>query len=396
VREHRRRDRRPSTKKEVAMQHFRPAAVAAFTLAALAGCESTRPTEPGMAGSPGAARAASLPNAPTVIVSGLQYPRGLAFGSDGAIYVAEAGMPQSNSTSTVGLCPQTPPPVGPYVGGFGGRVSRVTMAGERTTVADGLPSARNQLGDVDGVADVAFSDSKLYVLIASGCGRGMTDTPSSVSRIKDNGKLKMEANLSEWIATHPTAHPQPADFEPDGDWYNMAASKKLLYLVEANQGNLVSVRPDNGTVTRVADVSATENAHVVPTGLALVSGSDDLLVGELTPFPAVPGGANVIRYSEHGAVESRLHGFTAILGVVNDAAGNTYVLETFTCATLTPCFPSPGSGDVVRVAPDGTRSVVASGLSFATSLRMGPDGALYVSNFGFGPPAMGQILRIVP
>jgi hypothetical protein len=104
----------------------------------------------------------------------------------------------------------------------------------------------------------------------------------------------------------------------------------------------------------------------------------------------------VIRYSEHGAVESRLHGFTAVLGVANDAAGNTYVLETFTCATMTPCFPSPGSGDVVRVAKNGTRSVVASGLSFATSLRMGPDGALYVSNFGFGPPGMGQIWRIVP
>ena len=38
--------------------------------------------------------------------------------------------------------------------------------------------------------------------------------------------------------------------------------------------------------------------------------------------------------------------------------------------------------------------MIATGLSFATSLRLGPDGALYVSNFGFGPPAMGQIVRI--
>jgi hypothetical protein len=46
--------------------------------------------------------------------------------------------------------------------------------------------------------------------------------------------------------------------------------------------------------------------------------------------------------------------------------------------------------------PDGARDVVADGLSFATALRMGPDGALYVSNFGYGPPGRGQILRIVP
>lgn len=377
------------------MQHFLPAAVAAVTLTALVACDSARPTGPGA--SAGAdARKAALPNAQTVVVSGLEYPRGFTFGRDGAIYVAEAGTPEGNSSSTVGLCPQTPAPVGPYVGGFTGRVSRVTMAGERTTVAGGLPSARNQLGDVDGVADVAFADSKLYVLIAAGCGRGFLHNPSSVTRIKNNGKLKMEANLSEWIKNHPTANPEPDDFEPDGDWYNMAAGSKALYLVEANQGNLVAVRPDKGQVTRIADVSASENGHVVPTGLSLVHGDEDFLVGELTPFPAVPGAANVIRYSEHGAVENRLGGFTAILGVANDAAGNTYVLETFKCATMTPCFPSPGSGDIVRVRPNGTRDVVASGFSFPTALRLGPDGALYVSNFGYGPPNMGQIIRVVP
>ena len=377
------------------MQRLLPAAVAALTLAALAACDSPHPTAPAARGGVDAARAAA-PNAPTVIVSGLRYPRGLAFGKDGAIYVAEAGDPAGNESSTVGICGQTPPPVGPYRGGFTGRISRVTMAGERTTFADALPSARNALGDMDGVADVAFFDSKLYVLIAAGCARGHLDAQSSVSRFKDNGKLKMEANLSAWIRANPVAHPEEDDFEPDGDWYNMAASTKQLYLVEANQGNLVAVRPDKGLVTRIADVSATENGHVVPTGLALVHGSDDILVGELTPFPSVPGSANVLRYSDDGIVESRLGGFTAILGVANDAAGNMYVLETFKCATATPCFPSPGSGDIVKVASDGTRSVVASGLSFPTAMRLGPDGALYVSNFGYGPPDMGQVLRIVP
>ena len=371
-----------------------PAAVAAVTLAALVACDNPPSTAPA---SPDAAAArAAAPNAPAVIVSGLHYPRGFAFGRDGAIYVAEAGEQAGNDRSTVGLCEQTPAPVGPYSGGFTGRVSRVTMAGHRTTVADALPSARNAMGDMDGVADVAFADSKMYVLIAAGCGRGLLGTPSSVTRIKENGKRKMEANLSRWIRAHPVAHPEEDDFEPDGDWYNMAASEKGLYLVEANQGNLVFVRPDNGEVRRVADVSAIENGHVVPTGLSLVHRSSDILVGELTPFPSVPGASNLLRFSDHGKLESRMTGFSAVLGVANDPAGNTYVLETFKCATATPCFPSPGSGDIVKVAHDGTRSIVASGLSFATAMRLGPDGALYVSNFGYGPPGMGQILRIMP
>lgn len=376
------------------MQRLLPPAVAAFTLAALAACDSPHPAAP--EARIDAVATAAAPNAPTVIVSGLRFPRGFAFGRDGAIYVAEAGTIEGNDRTTVGQCAQVPAPVGPWSGGFTGRISRVTMAGARTTVADGLPSARDQLGDVEGAADIAFSDRKMYVMIGAGCAHGHPDEPSSLNRVKENGKLKMEANLSRWLRAHPVAHPEPDDFEPDGSWYSMAVREHRFYLVEANQGNLVSVRADDGRITRIADVSATENGHVVPTALSLVQGSDDFLVGELRPFPAVPGGADVLRFNEHGTVEHRLHGFTAVLGVVNDRAGNTYVLETFKCATATPCFPAPGSGDIVKVARDGTRSVVASGLSFPTAVRMGPDGALYVSNFGFGPPGMGQILKIQP
>ncbi|MEO7181309.1 MAG: ScyD/ScyE family protein [Gemmatimonadaceae bacterium] len=325
----------------------------------------------------------------TVIASGLLYPRGITFDQKGALYVAEAGSPQGNTISTVGLCTQVVAPVGPWLGGATGRISRIEGV-TRTTVASGLPSSLNQFGDVEGVADLAFVGPKLYAIIAVGCSRGLAQTPAGVYRI-DGGAWSLAANISAWVRANPVANPEPDDFEPDGDAYSMVAAGGVLYVGEANSGNLLAIKPNSGSIARVADVSATQG-HVVPTAVAILR--DEILFGELTPFPSVPGAAQVLRYSRHGALLGAIGGFTAILGVETDKHGNIYVLESFTCPTTTPCFPSPGSGRVTRVAHDGTRTVIATGLSFATSMRMGPDGALYVSNFGFGPPGKGEIVRI--
>jgi hypothetical protein len=57
----------------------------------------------------------------TVYATGLNNPRGLTFGPDGYLYVAEGGA--GGTTSTVGTCEQVPGPVGPYTGGFTSRIS---------------------------------------------------------------------------------------------------------------------------------------------------------------------------------------------------------------------------------------------------------------------------------
>ena len=93
------------------MQRFLLAALAALTLAA---CDGGTLTDAAVALPNGAAaqRAAGAPAVPTVIVSGLEFPRGFTFGRDGAIYVAEAGTPAGNTFSTAGQCQQVPAPVG--------------------------------------------------------------------------------------------------------------------------------------------------------------------------------------------------------------------------------------------------------------------------------------------
>src|SRR5215831_19016210 len=56
----------------------------------------------------------STPNNISVFATGLNSPRGLKFGPDGNLYVAEGGIGGANSTE--GCCEQVIPPVGPYTG----------------------------------------------------------------------------------------------------------------------------------------------------------------------------------------------------------------------------------------------------------------------------------------
>ena len=327
--------------------------------------------------------------APTTYASGLTNPRGLAFGPDGKLYVALAGTGGTNAT-TADQCEQVPPPIGPDKGGSTASIVSVDPSGALSTVASGLPSAQSAMGDMFGVADVAFIGDTLYALITGGgCSHGNPDAPNGVMRIDADGTATLIADLSAFWLANPVAKPNRADFEPDGDPYSMVAFQGNLYVVEANHGEVDRVSPD-GTITRLADVSA-GNGHIVPTSIA-VSG-DGFLLGNLGVFPIVPGKEGIFKLGTDGTLTGIASDFTTILGLAVDGQGNTYVLESSNAAGM----PQPGAGDVVRLSPSGDRTVIASGLTTPTAIVLGPDGALYVSAQGYGAPAgSGAILRVEP
>ena len=87
-----------------------------------------------------------------VIASGLDNPRGLGFGPDGALYVVESGRGGTSS-----LCLPLPDMPGTRCYGPTGAVTRVTGLGVHQRVVTGLPSLAAASGDVaTGPNDIAF------------------------------------------------------------------------------------------------------------------------------------------------------------------------------------------------------------------------------------------------
>jgi hypothetical protein len=355
-------------------------------------------------GASGVRMLAQLPANATLYASGLEGPRGLAFGPDGTLYVAEAGL----GGTTVGNCVQVVPPIGPYTGGLTARISKVDTKQNVTTLTSGLPSAVGATGAVLGVADITFLNGDLYAVLAGGgCSHGNTAFPNAVIKVNTKtGNWTNVANMSQALLTFPAKYTSSDDYEPDGTWYGMISSQGSLYTVEPNHGQVFSVTPW-GQVQQVIDISASQG-HIVPTSLVMTEGV--LYVGNLNLFPIDPQWAKVMTIANNVYAPNPLPGFGNLFGgfgqwnIVSSKAGFTtivsmkigpdgllYVLELSDFAAN---GPAPGMGKVVRVKRSGDLQDVVTGLSFPTGMTFGPDQRLYVSNLGVPGGSMGQILRI--
>jgi hypothetical protein len=316
----------------------------------------------------------------TVVASGLNNPRGLSFGPDGALYVAEAGR------GGTGPCIEHPVLITACVGRTGA-ITRV-WNGDQERVVKGLPSIATPSGvEAFGPHDVAaFGDGTIDVAM------GLTLTPDvrtqygpkgarlgHLIRIETDGERKSLADLAGYEAA---ANPDggPVDSNPFG----LLKHGGNRVVTDAGGNSLVSVDPAGAVSTLAVFPNRTVDfqgqpvpMHAVPT--TVVRGPDGAYyVGQLTGFPFPVGGARVYRVEPGEDPEIYARGFTNIIDIAFGVNGSLYVLEIAHNSLLAE---SP-EGALIKVSPDGDRRILADGLFFPGGLALGPGRNIYVTNCG--------------
>jgi hypothetical protein len=334
-----------------------------------------------------------------VVAAGLDNPRGLAFGPDRALYIAEAGRG--------GAGPCAPGPEGGDVCiGASGAVTRV-WRGQQTRIASGLASLAAPGGfAATGPHDVAPNGAgRTIAVIGLGGNVGFRAKFGPIGaglgqlvQITATGLVRTVADVSTY---EESANPDGGII--DSNPYAVVSRGAVRLVADAGGNDLLGVGANGRIVTvavfpdRMVDAppflglppGAKIPMQSVPNAVAI--GPDGAYyVGELTGFPFPVGGARVYRVVPGQAPTIYAEGFTNIIDVTFGPDGSLYVLEIAANGLLSNDL----TGALIRVAPGGARTTIAqAGLVAPAGVAVGPDGALYVSNFGIFPDA-GQVVRI--
>ena len=369
---------------------------------------------------PGPAPAAS---GLTVVMSGLDNPRGLAMDTHGTLYVAEAGKGGAGQPGPP-VCAPTgrPAPEDVACAGRTGAVSRLRR-GVQQRIVTGLPSAAPQALGGEGATgphDVSLHGSGgIYVTLGLGGG------PAYRAALgEDFGWLiKVNEEKHTWrkiadVATY-EFDANPGGGAQDSNPYGLLARAGGRVLTDAGGNSLLRVW-DNGAISTLATFPSRAQGRptdAVPTSVA--RGPDGAYyVGELSGVPFNTGAARVYRVVPGQAPEVFCGGFTTIIDLTFGPDGRLYVLQH---SSSGPFFA--GLGSLVRVASDCAQTTILGGLMRPTSVlvtggRHGDDDdddwdgddegdrsvrasgkkaplAFYISNRGTSP-GVGEVIRFEP
>jgi hypothetical protein len=345
------------------------------------------------------------PGGPTpfkVVARGLDNPRGLAFGPNGALYVAEAGQggqgPCGQSAEGERVC---------Y--GKSGAVTRLKDGFQKRLIR-GLPSLAGKDGSAaTGPSDVSVlgEDGSLRLLVAVGGFGAKSDGARGISGDKrfqslllraKGGEVERGANLLAYEARN-----NPDGQQVDSDPYSLVASEDKRVVADAGANDLLEAKHGEISTLAVFPDRKVKGPDGKPVSMesvpdAVVEAPDGgYYVGELTGFPFPVGAARVYHVAHGGKPKVYAKGFTNIVDVAVGPKGGLYVLEIAKKGLLQAFSPGGDfTGRLVHVGREGKRKVVASkGLVAPTSVAVGPKGGIYVSNFGVSPD-QGEVVRIQP
>jgi sugar lactone lactonase YvrE len=276
--------------------------------------------------------------------------------------------------------------------------------GETRRIAGGLPSLGGQDGSFTvGVDDVSVSPKGKVFFIETSAGESLP--PGAPPRFGLLGHLLSKqpgqnivkvADIDDFEFAHDPDH-QGKDSDP----YSVFAVSNHRQLVADAAGNsLLLVR--DGKVRVVAVFPNNRfGSQSVPT--SITRGPDGAFyVGELGGDGTPAGGSRVWRVVPGQRPTVFRGGFSAITDVAFGRDGSLYVLEL----TTDPSTFGP-TGAIVRVKPNGTRSVIGRDvLHYPGGMAIGAGGSIFVSNWSVLPAfpqagspfgnARGQVIRLTP
>jgi hypothetical protein len=323
-------------------------------------------------------------SSPTVVMKGLDNPRGLSFAPTGALYVAEAGR------GGTGPCVDLRGASQCY--GPSGAVSRL-WHGKQDRIVSGLPSTISPTGEVIGPHDVtAFGLGFGQVTVGWGGDPALRATLGAAgARFGSVLTVGFGHVLRSIDVAAFEASANPGGGPIDSNLYGALAAPGGSTLVTDAGGNTLLKVGLTGSVSSLASFPSRDDGRAtdaVPTAVA-VGPDGALYVSELSGAPFAAGAARIYRVVPGTEPTVAYEGFKTIMDIAFDGRA-LYVLEYDSA----PVFFG-GPGRLTRINQNGTRTLITDQLAHPTSVAVGHDHQLYVTNNGDSVGG-GEVLRIKP